>query len=268
MSKLISSWNNIQYFEEEALKKTIIHRLNPLVKLLVTFAFIMTVVSFDKYALSAMLPLFLYPMVMITLSELSIKSLLIRMAFTAPFVIGIGILNPFFDHTPLVTIGTITITGGWISFISILIRFSLTVIAALILIGVSGINGIAKSLLNLNIPRIFVLQLLFMYRYISVLIEETAQIIQAYSLRSKNQKSIQFKVIGSLLGQLLLRSMDRAQRIYHAMICRGFDGEIRAISTSPIGKNDLLFLMFWIGYFFAVRFLHIPNLIGRIFIGG
>ena len=49
--------------------------------------------------------------------------------------------------------------------------------------------------------------------------------IQAYSLRAPNQKGIHISAWGSFLGQLLLRSMDRAQELYYSMLLRGFRGE-------------------------------------------
>lgn len=62
------------------------------------------------------------------------------------------------------------------------------------------------------------------YRYISVLLAETQRVVQAYELRAPGQKGIHFKVWGSLMGQMLLRSMDRAEVIYESMCLRGFVG--------------------------------------------
>lgn len=54
-----------------------------------------------------------------------------------------------------------------------------------------------------------------------------AEVVQAYELRAPGQKGIHFKVWGSLMGQMLLRSMDRAEVIYESMCLRGFDGVFR-----------------------------------------
>ena len=65
------------------------------------------------------------------------------------------------------------------------------------------------------------------YRYVTVLLEEVNRITQAYSLRAPNQKGIHYKVWGTLTGQVLLRSMDRANAVYESMLLRGYDGSFQ-----------------------------------------
>lgn len=65
-------------------------------------------------------------------------------------------------------------------------------------------------------------QVLLTYRYVTVLLEEANRMTQAYSLRAPNQKGVHFKVWGTLAGQLLLRSMDRANEVYESMTLRGY----------------------------------------------
>ena len=66
--------------------------------------------------------------------------------------------------------------------------------------------------------------ILLIYRYIVLLLQEGIRIATAYALRAPGQKGIQFRAWGSLLGQLLLRSLDRAQLVYESMQLRGFAG--------------------------------------------
>jgi cobalt/nickel transport system permease protein len=70
-------------------------------------------------------------------------------------------------------------------------------------------------------------------------------------------------VYGSMIGQLLLRTMDRAQRIHRAMLCRGFDGQIRHAAPSKIHFSGLLFLTGWSGLFILLRFYDFPAWLGR-----
>lgn len=62
-------------------------------------------------------------------------------------------------------------------------------------------------------PAVFTTQLLFVYRYLFVLIEEAAAMQQARDARSFGRKSYPLKVWGTLVGQLLIRTFDRAERI-------------------------------------------------------
>lgn len=267
MGDIENAWNNIRRLDELAVKKTLIHRLDPSAKLLTTLVYIVIVTSFPQYDLLGLLPLVLYPLVMISLGELPAGYLLRRLIFTAPFAFFIGVFNPLFDHTPLMQIGRFMITGGWVSFFSIMIRFVLTVIAAFILIATSGLNEIGAALSRLRVPRVFVIQLLFIYRYLSILVEETARSVRAYSLRDPNARGIRFKIWGSLVGQLLLRTVDRAQRIYQAMLCRGFTGEFRLRRQERMAFKDILYILGWACFFVIARLYNIPQLLGSMLMG-
>jgi cobalt/nickel transport system permease protein len=269
MANLESTWNNLKAFDELAAQKTPVHLLHPCAKLLVTLVYITVVASFGKYDLTALLPLVLYPVVLISLGQLPAGYLCKRLLLAIPFVCFVGIFNPWFDSTPLLQFGKIIITGGWISFLSILLRVALTVLAALILVATSGLNEIAAALLAVKIPRIFVMQLLFVYRYLSVLLEETARILRAHSLRSQDAavQGLGYKVWGSLVGQLLLRTMNRAERIYQAMLCRGFTGEVYWRKPRKMGWKDLLYCLGWTVFFGLARLYNIPLGIGTILMG-
>jgi cobalt/nickel transport system permease protein len=69
------------------------------------------------------------------------------------------------------------------------------------------------------------------YRYIGVLMEEVHSMTTAYALRSGGKKALEMRHMGSFLGMLLLRGFDRAERVYAAMLCRGYS--LRQIPRSP-----------------------------------
>lgn len=268
MIKLESNWLDLRYLDNLALQETPLQRVHPGVKLITTFIFIITVTSFPKYEVSGMLPLLFYPIALISLGNLPSKQLFKRLWVAAPFVIGIGIFNPLLDHTPVIQIGATVVTGGWLSFLSIAIRLMLTVLAGLILVATTGINALCTALLRIHVPKVFVMQLLFMYRYIHVLLEEFLRTVQAYTLRSFHGEGLRITVWGSLVGQLLMRTVARAQRIYQAMLCRGFDGEFRMVRMNTIGAYDLLYLGSWTVFFAATRLYNIPHWLGTLFLGG
>jgi cobalt/nickel transport system permease protein len=268
MLDLVSAWSHLHLFDELAAGHTSIHRVHPLAKLLVTLAFLVTTVSFEKYAVGPLLPLLLYPVVIISLADLPMGLLFKRMLLAAPFVLSVAVFNPVFDQGPLFALRGITVSGGWVSFSVIMLKFGLTVLAALLLIATSGMNEVAAALLRLKAPRPIVIQLLFMYRYLSVLGEETLRTLRAYSLRSPYERGVRFRVWGSLAGQLLLRAIDRATRIYQAMRCRGFDGEIRLARTERFRRRDALYLIIWCAFFLLARLVDLPALLGMIVLGG
>lgn len=252
MSKMIDSIYNIRHLDELAAEKTIIHKMNPVVKLLVTIAYIIFVVSFGKYEITALIPYVFYPVIIFALSEIPFLKIINRVLIAMPFIIGIGIINPLFDNR------------GWISFASLVIKFSLTVTAGLLLIATTGIDKIAAALRKLFVPKIFVTQLLLTYRYISVLLEEAARIIKAYQLRAPLEKGVSLKASGSLLGQMLLRAFDRANRVYNAMVLRGFNGEYNFGVDNKLSTISILYLLLWASFFIAARLYNIPKLLERV----
>lgn len=266
MSKAINSLYNLRVLDEMALKPTVIHRIHPLIKLLTTFIYLVMVISFDKYEIGAMIPYVFYLVIVLALAELPLWPILQRLLLVSPLIIGIGILNPFFD-TQTILLGSVTISRGWVTFLSLLIKSGLTITASLMLIATTGMDQLAVALRMLKVPKIFVLQLLLTYRYISVLIEEVSRMQRAYAMRAPNQKGIQRKVWGSFAGQLLLRTLDRGQRVYLSMNLRGFEGEYHTKQVAPVTWWDLLYLMGWLLFFTYARVNNLTILLGSIFTG-
>jgi len=177
----------------------------------------------------------------------------------------IGIFNPILDRNAVIHIADIGISGGWISFASILIKFILTVSTAFTLIACTGFNNICFALNRLGVPKIFSTQLLFLYRYIFVLAEEAARMIRARNLRSFNGKGKGIKSYGPLLGNFFLRTLNRAERLHLAMLCRGFDGNIRVMNKFSFGINEFLFMLIWISFFILFRLVNVTQIIGLFF---
>lgn len=244
-----------------------VHRIDPGVKLITTLAFIITVVSFQKYALWSLLPFLIFPVSLISAGGLPARDIFRRVAIVLPFAVLIGILNPFVDHKTVFYLGHAGISGGWVSFVSILLRFVLTASAALVLIASTGINSICDALAGFGVPRPFTTQLLLFYRYIFILTDETDRMIRAWQLRSFGSRRVGLGVFISLSGNLLLRALDRADRAYRAMLCRGFDGRIPMIRHRGAGPADLVFLAVWTFLFVVFRFCDIPLVLGRIVTG-
>jgi cobalt/nickel transport system permease protein len=214
-----------------------------------------------------LLPLFFYPAVIMSIGDIPLKPMLAGLVIAAPLAIGVGIFNPFLDRTIVSTLGGIGISAGLLSFASLLIKCCLTVFAALLLLSTTGMNKIAAAMHRLHIPQIFIIQLLLTYRYISVLMGETSRVYNAYTLRAPNQRGVSSKVWGSLIGLLLLRTYDRASRLYQAMKLRGFENQYYGVNLDSIQRKDRLYLLGWVVFFIAVRFINIPILLGLLVTG-
>lgn len=251
---MINALYNMRLMDELAGKETSIHRLHPLIKLLTTLVYLTVVVSFGRYEITGLLPFVFYPVLIFGVGELPATPILKRLLLVGPFIIGIGILNPLFDqHTVLM--GGINISRGWVTFLSIFIKGGLTVTASILLIATTGMEKLAVALRMLKVPKIFVLQLLLTYRYISALIEEVSRMMRAYSLRAPGQKGIHRSAWGSFAGQLILRTFERAQRVYQSMNLRGFTGEYNTGDVAKVGFKDFAYLAAW-SLFFVIARIH------------
>lgn len=262
MSFLEKNFLDIRSLDLMANHSSWVHRVDARAKVFTTLIFIIMVVSVDKYALSQLLPFLLFPAVLISLGDLPAGFFLKKILLVAPFAFFLAIFNPLLDRTIILHIGAIGISGGWVSFLSLMLRFVLTVGAALVLIGITGFNGICMALLKFRIPRIFVSQLQFLYRYLFVLVDEARRMTRARVLRAFSPRAPRLRTFSSMLGNLLLRATARAERIHLAMCCRGYNGDVHVINFSNFRLQDGLFIIGWCSLFLLFRLYNIPQLIG------
>lgn len=245
MSKVENAIYEIHHMDKMAARDQWVNRIHPLVKFVLTVFYILTVVSFQKYDILGLAGMVVYPLAMFILSEVSFQDSIKRLRVVLPLVCFIGILNPLFDRTP-VSFGVIQINAGVFSMITLIMKGIFSVLASYLLIATTSIEEICYALRLLHIPQVLVTQILLTYRYISVLLEEVNRITQAYSLRAPKQKGVHFKVWGSLTGQLLLRSMDRANTVYESMTLRGYNGNFRYVGERRKWRwQDSLYLAVW-----------------------
>ncbi|MDR3191700.1 MAG: cobalt ECF transporter T component CbiQ [Treponema sp.] len=218
-----------------------VHRLHPGAKIVTTLVYIGAVVSFPARDLSGLGIFILYPAVLMSLSGTPWKALLARLLVSLPFALTGAIGNLVMLREPVFSIGAFTVTAGMLSFFSILYRTFLAVLAALILVATTPFPDFIRQLGRMGMPRIFCLQTTMTWRYLSVLLSEAGTMYTAYLLRSEGRKGIGMKNMGSFLGLLLVRSFDRAGRVYQAMKNRGFDGARHTGAVRPLRLSDGLF---------------------------
>ncbi len=250
-----------------ALQDTPIHRIDARAKVITTLVFVICVVSFPKYAVIPLLPFALFPAVMAGAGLLPFPWLGQRVLAVAPFAVVVGMFNPLIDREIVTLFGGPGIAAGWLSFASIIVRFLLTTAAALTLIGTTGMNGVCAALERLRVPDVFVTQLLLLYRYLFVLTDEALRAVRARDLRSFGRRGTELRVFGQLLGHLLLRTNARAQRVYAAMLMRGFDGHVRTRRTLTLNRRDVTFMVGWCAVFVVARAVNLPELLGGLIEG-
>ena len=262
MGSLESSFFDIGHLDALSNKETAIHRVDPRVKVLTTFCFIVVVVSFQKYDLVRLMPFSIYPISVMAIGDIPFSYILKKLLLSSPFVIFMAMFNPILDRSPAYELGVLSVSGGFVSFASIIAKFALTVSAALATIACTGFDSICSALGRMGVPSVLTVQLLLVYRYIFVMGEEAARMARSRALRSFGNRGMGMSVYAAMIGQLLLRTMDRGQRIHLAMLCRGFDGNIRYVKMSRIRPSDLLFFFGWTGVFILLRLYNLPAWLG------
>lgn len=177
---------------------------------------------------------------------------LVRGAFVAlPFVL---VALPLVFVRPGDPLGSIelgpvrlTVSGeGLRLFATIAAKSWLSVQVALLLTFTTPFHDLLDALRELRLPRILVAIIGFMYRYLAVLGDEAQRLIRARAARSavavdgRGGGSIRWRagVTGNMVGSLFLRSYERSERIYDAMIARGFEGTFRHLGLRRITPSE------------------------------
>jgi cobalt/nickel transport system permease protein len=139
-----------------------------------------------------------------------------------------------------------------------------SVLAVLILIATTSFGDLAALLTAPRSFRVIGLQIVMTWRYIGTLLDEAQDMMTAYSLRAPGVKGIKMRDMGSFAGQLLLRSFDRAGRVYAAMKCRGFSGVYHGNRPAALRGGDWLYMIGTAAALLFLRFLDISLIFGAL----
>lgn len=238
--------------------------ISPLAKLAVTAVFIFTTVSFPKYDVTGLVPFFLYPVIMFRLADATFGRCFRETAFVLPLILMTGIINPFIDITPFDVAGLFTVRGGVVSLVTLLLKGILCLSASYVFAETTKVDELCGTLRRIHVPKLMVTVFLLTWRYIFVMKNEVSIMLDAYHLRAPDQKGIHYSAWGSFLGQLFLRSFDRADELYSAMILRGYNGNY--FYACCRGKHSAVkswaFFLSLSGLILLFRFFNIPEILG------
>lgn len=235
-----------------------IHRWDARVKLVLAIAFIMS---------TAISPAGIWPVYIILyslilsvelLSEQGIGFYFKRALLAIPFVFAALplIFTSPGERMTLFSFGwwavDISVTGV-VRFLSIALKSWISVQAAVVLATCTPFHELLAAMRAVGIPRLLVSIFQMMWRYLFVLIDEALRLLRARQARSSQSDltdvrtggSIVWRanVTGGLAGSLLLRALERSDRIYSAMLARGYDGEVRGQSLARLSSNQLVILI-------------------------
>jgi len=251
--------------------KSFLHHLDPRVKVVVTVAFILSNALLPDAAWVAFVCSWVFLLFVTALSNLGITFTLKRSFIALPFaLIAITVLfsipgKPLVNFQFLMWNFTIT-DAGLMRFVSIVIRSWLSVQMAILLVSVTRFPDIIHALEHLRVPSILTTIIAFLYRYLFVLVDEVFRLLRAREARSaaapgtRSGGSVSWRagVAGNMAGQLFLRSYERSDRVYNAMLARGYTGHLQTMNPHELHRVD------YVTTALALILLLLLQLIGRL----
>jgi cobalt/nickel transport system permease protein len=230
---------------------SLIHRLDPRVKLVATVLFILSNALLPDGAWPAFGLAWGLVLLVSGLAGLGPGYALKRSFIALPF--ALAAVTVVFNQ-PGETLFTwqlgpwrLAATGaGLVRFASIVVRTWLSVQMAILLTAATRFPDLIHALHHLRVPRLLVAVISFMYRYLFVLVDEAMRLVRAREARSARPTggggggslAWRARVSGNMVGQLFLRSYERSDRIYQAMLSRGYAGQYQTMSPHVMGGTD------------------------------
>ena len=239
------------YIDEYSGIKSPLHRIEARVKIIIFFTFILFIVLTPPAAYRAFSLYGSLILVLTGLSGIPWRFIFIRSLTIFPFVIMVAIFIPFLKRG--------TEAGGYsyegiTLFWSILIKAYLTIICVILLVSSTKFNCLLKAFEKMRLPKVFIMIMSFMYRYIFVIIDEVMATKQAKDARSTGgSRWLQAKASANILGSLFIRTYEKGESVYLAMCSRGFNGEIRTTDRFKISGFDIIFLAAMVLALTAIR---------------
>jgi cobalt/nickel transport system permease protein len=146
-----------------------------------------------------------------------LRRLLLFVPFTALIAAGIPVSQGF--------------RGGWDTAAGIVVRGTISLLVGLWLAKAVPVERLLRSLERIGCPAVLTTLAAFMLRYAFVLHEEAGRMRNARAARSVGPLGAVrgAQLAAQLVGMLLIRTMDRADRVHRAMCARGWDGRLRRL---------------------------------------
>ena len=259
---------HISFLDPYLHRRSPIHHLDSRIKLLLAVAFILTAALLPAGAWPVYILLFSLALAVEMLSALGVIYVWKRSALALPFVLAaLPIVFLPGKESAWMLFGVLPVApDGLERFLSIAFKSWLSVHMAIVLASSTLFPDLLAAMRALRLPRLLVALFGLMWRYLFVLVDEALRLMRARAARSGESQGSRAggdllwraRVAGGMAGNLFLRAFDRSDRIYVAMMARGYDGDIRALPSPPLKREDWLIL--WFGLLLLGAFLLLSTL--------
>jgi len=259
---------HIDPFDHYQARESSIHELDARVKILFTVAFIVSNTLLPDGAWISFALAFLGVIAISRLAKLPDDYAPKRSLLALPFAL-VAITTLFTQPGQVIlplSLGpwNLTITdASLVRFLSIVTRSLLSVQMAILLTATTPFPDLIHALRHLRLPQTLVAIISFMYRYLFILADEAIRLLRARTARSAGKQGVrgvrwQAKIAGHMAGQLFVRSFERSDRVYNAMLARGYTGHLYTLRPHQMQRRD------WMAGLAGVSFLAILQLLAHI----
>jgi cobalt/nickel transport system permease protein len=226
--------------ETFAVGDSLFHRFDPRLKIVFATAYSFVVALSKRFPV--LLTALVLSLLMIALARLSVREVFKRLVPVNILILLLWLAVPLtFEGEPLFHIGRFAITRpGVILSAQITLKANTILLALMALIATSSISTLGHALNHLCLPTKIVDLLLLTYRYIFVIEQEYLRLLAAMRIRSfcPGTNIHTYKTYAYLIGMLFVRASDRAERVYQAMLCRGFKGKFYSLHEFSFSRLD------------------------------
>jgi cobalt/nickel transport system permease protein len=229
--------------EPFAVGNSFIHQLDPRVRLLSASVYsVVIALSRNFQVLSAAV---LISALLVMLAQLPGRELCKRIIVVNSFIALLWLVLPLTFHGPIAfKLGPLPIYSAGITMAAqITLKSNAIVLALIALIATMNFSILGYALNWLRIPDKIVHLLLMTYRYVFLIEQEYQRLIRAAQIRGfrPGTNLHTYKTYASIVGMLLVRSANRADRVYQAMLCRGFRRKFYCLHEFESGRQEWLF---------------------------
>jgi cobalt/nickel transport system permease protein len=185
-----------------------------------------------------------------------LKRLLLALPFVAGAAVSVFIMRPAGDAIRLPGAG-VEVSGPMLLLLaSVAAKATLSVGALSLPVALWDFPTLLRAMQSLRMPRLFLMLMAFMWRYVFLLASEISRMVKARDSRGAQPRLVRRTwIVGSMAGSLFLRSLERAERVGQAMVARGYDGTVHMLA--PLRRfaiADALVLMVLGAALLAIRF--------------
>ncbi len=221
-----------------------VHRLDPRAKVIGLLGLTVVAVTTPLSAWPVYLACTVVLVAIAAVAGVGPRTLWRRAKFLIPLVLFVAVFLPFVRGGEQVELGPLSLSReGLAAFAAVSIKAALGTVSAILLGATTAFPSTLRALESLRVPRLFVLIAGFVYRYLFVVVDEVQRMRAALAARGYRPRSaLHAAAVGRVATALFLRTHARGERVYLAMLSRGYDGSVPALDTLRFRTADILFV--------------------------